>query len=770
MLKSMNRQILYRIFLMSMKRLNLMVLLLVIGCQQVGVSAKNPAAANSNNAASEVDKQLEINKGALLNGPSEEIRVNAATLMLTDENPVARQILLDVLKQTENRQARMSVLRVLIQIRTSKEELIIQNKADFIEPLFSVISGDDTDIAKLAAEAALMFDYEQISGQLDKMLSDKKLGAKAKSNLIYALRVRPDKKAMFKLMELLDHKDKQIAGQAQKTLVSMGIPVGKSAEERKRIENELNRKTTEDFLRDWEIRLAQEDRMRQLQKELDEWQERHLVVLDKLYNMSNDAAQVEVLVESLASSKSPVRLWALEKVDQWRKGTKPEIPAKLGEVLVGLVSDSDRNVRFETAKLLSVMTKLNSAEKLLGQINVEKDQEVRMEMFVALGGACHYALQPDAGVAITPEIRKQTLELAVKYLFEQEAKKTQKGAEVIRKLLERNGLTVEEVDKYLGMLAERYKQQKDSADGKLRGELLSEMAELCGQSVHKAKSAALFKLLFVEGLADTSELVREAAVDGLIYIDKTDALRRFRKDLALLNDSDVKIRSRIISLTGEVGDKEDLDWLSQKMGATAEGESAWQTMLKIFKLKDTDAAVLNGWLGKFGSSNSKLKLSDNQMLLFLQIAERKALSEKNTQMLKDVRSRLVDIYKKSGEFDKAAEYLGFLRESAGSAEEKEAISVNQLDVYLKGAKIKAATDLVGISLLEGDLDPNSRIVGLIDDYLANLPAGVDANSILTEFTKLESPEGRVKWQAQLKKWVERFGRPKKVDKPVESTK
>jgi hypothetical protein len=232
----------------------------------------------------------------------------------------------------------------------------------------------------------------------------------------------------------------------------------------------------------------------------------------------------------------------------------------------------------------------------------------------------------------------------------------------------------------------------------------------------------------------------------------------------------VKIRTRIINLAGEVGDKDDLDWLAQQMGATSEGELAWKTMLKIFKLNDTDATVLNGWVSKFGSSTSKLKLSDDQLLSFLLIAERKAFSEKKTEMLKDVRSRLVDIYKKIGDFDKAAEYLGFLRKSADSSEEKEAISIKQLDVYLKGSKIEDAGLLVQNYLLGSDLDPNSRIVELIDDYLANLPAGVDANSILAEFTKLKSPEDRVKWQAQLKEWVERFGRVKKVDEPAASTK
>jgi hypothetical protein len=111
-------------------------------------------------------------------------------------------------------------------------------------------------------------------------------------------------------------------------------------------------------------------------------------------------------------------------------------------------------------------------------------------LFRSLGGACYYAFLPDSGIKIPEEVRKKTLEWATKFLNDDDPKKAQKGAEVIRKLLEQDGLTAGEVDRYFALLAERYKQQKDKADGVLRGELLSAMAGLCGpRSVHKAEAA-----------------------------------------------------------------------------------------------------------------------------------------------------------------------------------------------------------------------------------------------------------------------------------------
>ena len=83
-------------------------------------------------------------------------------------------------------------------------------------------------------------------------------------------------------------------------------------------------------------------------------------------------------------------------------GTKSKLPTELGPVLVDLISHQDRDVRLKTAKLLSLMGQLSSAERLLKQLEVEQDSEVRMELFVALGGACYYAFSPNSGLKISP--------------------------------------------------------------------------------------------------------------------------------------------------------------------------------------------------------------------------------------------------------------------------------------------------------------------------------------------------------------------------------
>jgi len=739
--------------------LSLVILLLVIGCEQADIErGKSLLPVDEAIAEAELGKQLKINRDALLKGSSEQIRIDAATVMLFSEEALARKVLLDVLKQSENIAARMAVCKALSQARA--EQKPIKNKENFIPPLFGILNTEVGDSAKLAAEAILIFDYEQISKPLERMVSDPSLLARARLNAIYALRLQPDMRAILKLIELLDDPENQVAAEAERALRSLGKPIGKDAEARKQITSELKRKGRDEFFRDLLIR--QEAKMRELEKESELWQARYLESLEVIYSgINDDKAKGEFLVEHLRDSEKILRLWALEKVHRWRLGTKSKLPVELGPILINLISDQDRDVRLKTANLLSLMGGVNSAGKLLEQIEIEQDDEIRMELFVALGGACYYAFLPDSEFKISPAIRKHALEWAERYLAEEDPKKAQKGAEVMKKLLEQNGLASGDVDKYLGWLARRYNQEKDEVTGSLRGELLSAMAGLCAQSVYKAESAKLFKPLFEKALRDETDLVREAAVDGLIYIDKARALKILRKDF--VNDGSIIVRKRLINLADEVGGEEDLIWLSEKIGATAESEPAWQAMLEIFSR--SDAVVLNEWIGKFDSQGMRNKLSGEQRITLLRIAERKAIGENKLEMLKNIRKELAKFYSERGEFEQAAEYLGILRQVAKSTEEREAILADLLDVYLKWPNVEAVTQLVDYYLLEKDLEPNNVIVLSIDNYFSEAPARADASVMLRALSNIKTTADRPMWQKKVKNWSDDLVRAGEASNP-----
>lgn len=769
MIDSRRCKILLKVVEMGSKQLFMVLLVLAAGCQQGGIGERlskiaSPPAAEA--AEAKLDTQLQVNKDALLNkGSSEQMRVNAASVILVSDEPSARAILVDTLRQSENKSARAAVCKALSLAVGKKER--IKDKQDFLEPLIEILRTETDDVARLAAEALLIFEYGRISPELEKMASDVAAPAGVRVNAIYALRLQPNVRATIKLLRLLDDADRRVAEEAAVALQSQGIPTGRDAKTRQQIIDELERKGRDEFLRNWVVH--REVQMRKLEAEVALWQKLYLGALDEIYNSkSDDESKGKFLTEQLGSTQTVAKLWALEKASQWRKGTgaKPKLPAELEPILVNLISDENRDVRLRTAKLLSLMVEVNSSQRLANQLKVEKDEEVKMELFVALGGACHYAYLPDSGTKVSSELRKQTLELAGEYLTQGQAQEARKGAEVIRKLLEQDQLESAEAEKYFGLLAQTYELQKAKADGLLRGELLGAMAGLCGpRSAHKTEAAKAFERLFEGALNDEIDLAREAAVEGLINIDKTKALGKLRGNFA--NDGSAKIRQRVIELAGEVGGRDDLAWLAERLGS-AESELAWQTMLKIFKTVEAD--VLNKWIVRFSSQDMKARFSGEQMVSLLETAERKASGEKNPQMLKDVREKLARLYIKGGKFEQAAKCLGLLREAAESAEEKEAILARLLDVYLRWPNLEAAKGLVANRLLEADLDPNSVIVQSIENYLTAQAGGADPNAVVTVLIQVEVPEARPMWAEQMKHWSQQLGWPEEPNEPEDANR
>jgi HEAT repeat protein len=620
----------------------------------------------------------------------------------------------------------MAVCRAFIQTRSSTKS--VKNEEDFIQPLLGIF---DTEIAaeiQLAAEATRAFEYEKIGESLVEIVTDASKPVKTRMNAIYALKLRPDMDATIKLIELVDDPEEQIAAEAEKALHSLAIPVGRDADMRRRNIRELRDKGKDVFLRDWLIR--QETQMREIRAELDSWQESYLAVLGKTYKgISDDAVKGSFLAEYLRSPKAAVKLWALEKVYEWRVASgASKLPAELGPILIDLIKDQDKDVRLKTAELLQLLQELNSASRLLAQLEAEQDDQVKTQLLVALGGACSYAISANPPVKISPEMRKQALEWAAKFLSEKDAKKAQTGAQVIKKLLERDGLEPQEVDAYLRLLAERYNPPENKPDGALRGELLSAMAGLCAQnSTCKAKAAERFGPLFDKALEDETDFVRETAVDGLANIDKPSALERLRN--GFVNDPSVILRKKLIALAGESGGKDDLTWLAEKIGSNSESEPAWQAMLEIFKdmFKDPDASVLkvlNEWAEKLTLQSSKL--SNEQKNAFLTAAEKRADDESKPRIRKKL-----------------------------------------LEVYLAWPKPELAANLVASALEKEDLDGSNFLLQTIDDYLGKPAPGTDPSAVFGALSGIKPSQGRPKWELWLKARLQKDEKPDQPKQPSE---
>ena len=120
------------------------------------------------------------------------------------------------------------------------------------------------------------------------------------------------------------------------------------------------------------------------------------------------------------------------------------------------------------------------------------------------------------------------------------------------------------------------------------------------QSACRVEAGKLYGPIFEAALTDATDAVRLAAIDGLISINKVEALRRFRRDLS--KDTSLAVRTRLMDLYGEGGTSDDLDGLFLRLGQNGEGDAAWKAMSRIFTRCSAD--VLDQWVAKLDSQTN----------------------------------------------------------------------------------------------------------------------------------------------------------------------
>ncbi len=734
---------------MSRKLSGLLIVLGALLLCRGGVCDDKPAADEGKTA----DQQIEVNHDALISGQNEEIRIKAAGLLLTNQSPDARKILLEILKQSENPAARTAVCKALAVASSEKNN--IQDREDFLEPLLAIIEKCPPKEAGPAGNALLIFDYEQVGKKLGEIIADNSKPVQARINAINTLKLQPDKKAIFRLLRVLDVcEDQQVITAAEDALRSIGIPTGQNQQEREDIIEAINRKGTAEFLRDREMTRRQRELITELQKQKLEMVTRYLGAMDKVYELTRDeSARADILIKHLADPEPEVKLWALDKIEQLRLSSgsnKSNLQTSLGPALVQLIADGNAQVRLKTAKLLSMMSGVPCAEELLGQLEREQDEQVRLELFTALGEACHYAIKTNSGVKVSPQVQKSTLDWAVRFLNEQNPEKANKGAEVVKKLLEQDGLADEEVKKYLELLVERYEREKAGSDTTLRGSLLGVMAGLCAETSHcREEASKMFQEHFQQALAAESELVRTAGFEGLINANKTKALHAFRRDL--VNDKSGKIADKGVELAGQVGGNEDLVWLARKVESKQSGKQAWSVMLKIFGRSELD--VLNEWLTSLNSRLEENKITNGQMISFLEIAERKAESENKTDILLTVRRELATLYARENNYERAATCLAYLLENA-KPDEKNTIRAELLEVYLDSRNMKSAAKVIENCMLAGQLADENKVASAVDEFLEEPPDSTALQNLLKELSQIKAPQDRPAWAKKLAEWMQ----------------
>ncbi len=763
---------------MSATRIHILLAFLIVGClpaetlrsERQTVGAQELATVEATGPETEADTQLQINKTTLLESKRDKDRIDVAGLLLSSDNPEAREFVLDVLRRTDNKPARAAVCDALNPARIWQRPL--KNKEDFIKPLLAILTSvEDPEIANRAAEATLIFGYDQVQQELERAVTDPALSIAVRMNVIYALKRHPDKAAVAKLVSLVGGPDPQIGEAARTALVSVGISVSQDPAVRRKLMDELQQRGVEPFLRERLVR--QETRVRELETGLFDWQKRYLTTLGDLHDAQpNDAAKTAFLGRQLESPEIVVRSWALDKLLELRnaKGTLKLV--ELEPVLSARVSDPSPQVRFKTAKVLALI-ELNTSKPLLEQLKVEQDEQIMREILVALGEACYAGSMPTAGRRIPDEIRKETLDWAVRFLKASDAEKTRSGAGVIGKLLEQDGLKPEDVERHLRALSDRYAQTAAGGDPALRAYLLGTMAGVCStRSICREQAIKVYNGHFEQALTDKVDIVRQNAVDGLVNIDKAVALRKLRETMAA--DPSIAIRQKLIDLAGEVGGPQDLQWLVEKVGTPGDGEPAWawQAMLKIFKSPRSDMAVLSDWTTRIESLAAAGKVVVEQRIAFFSLVEQRAQSENRADLLKPVRWNLAQLYVLSSNPKQASEYYKTLLNLAATEEEQQRLQSQLLRAYLGLGDMDQASELISKCLSVKDLDltnnvvanTNNLVVRSIEEYL-NDPKTADPGAVVAALQriKLKDPGVLRVWEVLLTRWTKMFAKARKPE-------
>ncbi len=690
-------------------------------------------------------RQLRIYSDALMQGVSDTIRLDAAMGLLIRKDKESRDVLIEALGTKDNIPARMAVCRALIKGRSLGAA--VGSLDMFLLPLIDTLKSTDVALARLGAEALLVYRFDQVGTPLFDLVRSTTAEKQARLSGIYALQLRTEPEALRYLIQLLDDTDPEIVRGAELALQEVfGVPVGTGKQVWEKILQEINQKDPADIRR--ERLLRQETRLREVQAERDRWQRLYLTALDKEFELVEAAAKTPYLLDKLSSDLPAIRLWALDKVQRFQT----DAAAGLRDRLLQMLADENRQVRLATAKVWSTMSALNPAERLMERYKEETDPQVAVALFEALGEACFFAFSPGSKVVLPPEFKTQTMLIADSYASKDDPEMAKKGAEVLRKLLELDGLTPKEATKYLETIKNRYLQETDKK-GPVRGDLLAIMARLCNQGSQKAIAVKLYRQIFEDVLRnrDENSLVRQAAAAGMVSVDPTAAMKLFR-ELNINTDNSPTVRLIVINQAGQNGTIEDLAWLTGQLGLNGEGELAWTAIIEI--LKRQDAKVIAEWSDRLAQNPSV----GDQIREVLELAEQKAEAQKEGDLLCDLQVRLLKWHLGKGSYEHVAAYREKLLHNtmANNDIKKDAIvqtNAYAVEAYLQLRQYSKTADVVSGMLRDNTLNDKSEILDMINSYFVSEKIATDdKSSLLNSLLEISITSRQRWWQDRLEQW------------------
>ena len=695
--------------------------------------------------------QLRVFREAVLQGATEESRIDAAVGLLLRDDPASRDALVEILKASDNPQAQQAICKALIKSRGLGQTIV--SREDFLDPLLQVLAVSPSEQAVLAAEALLLFDFDDIEDKLNDIIRGEQAEQKARINAVYALQIRSEPQAFKNLIDLVGVSDTEVSKAAENSLLdAFDISIGTGKDELLK----WKQKNPDDIRRERIRRQAR--KLREVQAERDRWKKLYLLSLDKQYDGADEIGRAEMTLEMLESDLAPARIWALGKVTQLQAADQ-EI---LREKLLSLLSDESRDVRLQTARVLNNMSVLNPAQKLLESLKQESDPEVALAMFEALGEACFFAFSPGSEIQLSSDIKKEVMKIASEYLVKKETETAEKGAEVIRKILELNNLSEESVGYYLDIIYQRYQQAVEDAPV-LRANLLSMMADLCVQGSPRVQASQKFEASFIAamGVIDNPPL-RSAAVKGMASIDQVKALLLAKQNQLIL-DENPAVRQALIGLAGTTGGTDDLGWLLEMMNVNGQTDQVWQAVKNICQRQKT--AFLLEWLPNLEKNGNR----GDHVLEILELAEQKAAAENATENLIIAQEKTIQWFVDGGALDQAVLYLDKIQFSIQGNSFGENTIAEILLIYLFSNDLEKTSQIIENKLVKEDFPDSSPIYVKLNSFFNDEAISQDSKRSIFEKIATINIENRPIWQGFKGKWSSLHGTPPAPEAVPEAT-
>ena len=695
--------------------------------------------------------QFLINKTMLFSDGDQNVRVVAAKQLLLSDKTASRELVLNILNSDADAKAKTAIFLAIIESDNWSRK--IPNADELAVALCKAITVDDPEVSNLGCQALSMFDYSLIGPTLVKIVSDESNPIHVRLNAINGLKASlPNRDVIPELVKLLDNPNPQISQAADEALQEW-VPLGKDKKIWRQVISDLGQKTPEQIVK--ERLLRQEAKLRQLNIDMEKIRAEHLAVLEDLYQFKTvNNGRKEFLLEQLKSSQPKVRLWALDKVSQWKNSTK--LPDEFSPVLIAMIADNSWQVRSSVADLLVYMGDIAPAKALLSQLNKELNDYAAISELNALSEACYYASISNGKVVVDKSLRIAAIGIAEDFLQSSNKLKVVAGAKSFARMIEKNGVGEEVVSKGLSLVRASFDKAVSDNDDKLILGLLKIMASLCQNSnYYNGLSAKAFHDSFSKYLESKSVEIKIAAMNGLINIDSTAALHDF-KNRKFYEYPDPRVVSTVVSLAGKVGQSGDLDWLSGIL--SKDSDQAWDSILKI--LSRSNGQIIWKWLETF----EKMKVPVDRLVQVLNISEKKPGFEVRSKL------RLARIYTDKEDNAIAVKYYESALNLGLDPATAQKVNLELLKYSLSIGNISRASEILAWKLGRSDIIASKGYGKAVDAYFTD--KYVDSSAKLDLYKRIvaiKTPTERLSWKGAISRWKIIVDRIKKESAKPKST-